>query len=221
MSSTANRPVTSFPPLIGETPVIIAPQSQSTQPQKLEKKRKYERERFPINTNDLSVREENLRKHRSQFISSREGKPSLLYHCFLKMDLAGETFIGSQSGDPNYHLVAIKRHSLLSKQSPSKLERTAHKNIVSLQDILLNDDHIYLIYEKMEVSLSQLQASLKTLEEVHIVTICAEVLSGVNYIDSELNIKLDNLKMEDVLLDSMGNVKIGRKPSSWPSKEQD
>ena len=76
------------------------------------------------------------------------------YHPFMELDQAGWSLVGSNTSDC---LVTIKRRKIDSNDRvlPS-MQTLCHENIVSLMDLYWEDGYIISIYEKMDVSLYDL-----------------------------------------------------------------
>ena len=75
-----------------------------------------------------------------------------------------------------FEVVAIKKTPAGSGDSSiTRLTKTSHDNIVNLLDAFLCGGSIFIIYECMDTSLAEIDASLIELEEPHIAAVCHEV----------------------------------------------
>jgi len=107
---------------------------------------------LPVNPNPLSfepkAREEKSAKRVRA--AAREG-PANSYHPFVTLHQAGQVVVASDNSDS---LVVIKKTKVNSKDGNLPGVRTLfHENIVNLIDIFREDYNICFVYEKMDVSL--------------------------------------------------------------------
>ncbi|KAM3424148.1 hypothetical protein BST61_g11308 [Cercospora zeina] len=93
---------------------------------------------------------------------------------------------------------------------PERLVTTSHPNLVNLLGFRKEDSNIHLIYESMVVSLAEILASPSpALRPYEIAALCAEVLSGLQFLEEDLGCS-PRSTCEDVLFTAKGEVKIGK-----------
>ncbi|KAI9676518.1 MAG: hypothetical protein M1817_000676 [Caeruleum heppii] len=113
---------------------------------------------------------------RQRTLGTKPGLPWKDYQAFLKRDQAGSAVIAHRT-NASFDLVAIKEVNLEDQDEVASSVRPAHKNLVTIIEIFSSKDSLYMVYEPMEISLSDIQASVLELEEPHVAAICVEVRS--------------------------------------------
>ncbi|EDN03771.1 predicted protein [Histoplasma mississippiense (nom. inval.)] len=96
----------------------------------------------------------------------------------------------------------------------SKLQHVSHKNVVTLHEAMYHDDIINIFYEVMDVSLAQIfRTPIGPLSQFEVAAFCKEILEGLDYIHSHLELVHGDLSSESVLLSTKPPaVKIGMLP---------
>ncbi|KAL9611410.1 MAG: hypothetical protein Q9167_003951 [Letrouitia subvulpina] len=136
-------------------------------------------------------------------LAAQESPPKY-YHPFMEYEQAGQAQIARSS---DHELVALKAIKPIQAE---KVQFFMNKNTVSLIDVYRNDDRAYLVYELMFVSLRQIQATPRGLniKSFEIAAICKEILNGLSFIHTELQLFHGHLDCGAILLNYKGNVKI-------------
>ncbi|KAH2132510.1 hypothetical protein KXV68_000508, partial [Aspergillus fumigatus] len=94
-----------------------------------------------------------------------------------------------------------------SKAQVEALRTTSHENLVNLQEVFLEDNMIFLIYEEWGIPLENIY-SVFHLGEVEIATICKGVLHGLAYIHDVLDLYHGAINVRNILISADGGVKI-------------
>ena len=102
--------------------------------------------------------------------------PWKLYYPILEEDQAGHVTIAYKH-ELKHPIVVIKKQIQKAEDNLKRISSTSHENVVSLYDAHSNAGDLYLVYESMDVSLTEIQSTpYGTLAEFHIATICKEVI---------------------------------------------
>ena len=127
--------------------------SASTAPRKL--KRRYQPPRLPLPVVPSSTGwTESSKRPASEFCQN--ASPWRTYNRLLTDDEAGPVIIAHEH-TLNFPMVAIKQRGLDQNWNLRRLIRVEHSNIVSLLAAYRDASELYLVYESMAVSLSQIQ----------------------------------------------------------------
>lgn len=86
-----------------------------------------------------------------------------------------------------------------------------YKNLIGLRDIYIAQGRSFFVYDYEHLAIS-LGCVVGTVDfsEADIATICKELLEGLVYIHYDLNISYGSLDCSNVLLTSIGEIKIGK-----------
>ncbi|KAB8067370.1 hypothetical protein BDV29DRAFT_163446 [Aspergillus leporis] len=141
--------------------------------------------------------------------SSKENRVSVdevwyKYQQFWESDQAGIGIV-AHDNTVDHNIVVIKSFKLHAGNRQCGLLRKVSKekpsNIVCLLDVFPSDHSIHLAYESLEVSLHHIQATcLQEITEIELAIIAKEVLQGLRYIHSELQVPYGQLCPRNVLL---------------------
>jgi len=132
------------------------------------------RPKIPVNVS--SVSHSALKRPKTERAFGQEKDPWLVYHTVLTEDQAGSVTLAYRQ-EPAFPIVAIKERKKTVDDPMCKLSRTFHPNVVALQEVFLNQNTLYFMYECMVVSLTAIQASpCGSLAAYEIATICREVV---------------------------------------------
>lgn len=138
------------------------------------------------------------------------GLPSQKYLFSWKIDQAGVGWIGLQNS-PGYSKVVIKKiHA--SRRETSYFRSASHRNVVSLIEAYHHLDSLYMVYEysgfAVDLSLACSSPHVQ-FSESDVSTICKSILSGLEYIHSQLQICHGAISPKNILLYETGHVRIG------------
>ncbi|EDN11150.1 predicted protein [Histoplasma mississippiense (nom. inval.)] len=125
---------------------------------------------------------------------TQEGKSRSIYLAFEKSQTAS--------------MVAVKVCHNVTVNPTRSLVRTSHVNLVNLKAAFIDKEIVYLIYERVDLSLNHLHSCV-SLKEAHIAAICKEVLQGLSYIHRELHIGHGEIRSSNVFVTLSGVIKIG------------
>jgi len=76
----------------------------------------------------------------------------------------------------DFLIVAIRRYARKDEESIKYIIRSSHENIVSLQECFVSTDCLYFVYEYIEISLAEIQATpCGALEAYYTAVICQKV----------------------------------------------
>ena len=104
-----------------------------------------------------------------------EGSPWKDYHAFLEVDLLGPALI-SHKQNSSFDRAMVKRvQQPVDIDFIRTLQRPAHKNILDILEVYVDDLTVYIAYECMTISLDAIRSSPVALEEPHVAAICCEV----------------------------------------------
>jgi serine/threonine protein kinase len=107
--------------------------------------------------------------------------------------------------------VVIKELSGYKMADFKGLIKSANENIVKIYSVFFFNLSIYLIHEEIEAYLNEIVATPKErLPYQEVATIYYSLLSGLNYIYSEINITYGNINSSTVLFNESGQTKIGK-----------
>lgn len=105
----------------------------------------------------------------------RAGAPWQDYNAILTEDQAGEIILAQKSG-PEHTLMAIKEIRAGQDECVKRLRNYFHPNLVSLEEIFLSNNIAYMVYEWMDISLTNIQSTCcGQLVSFQIAAICKEV----------------------------------------------
>jgi hypothetical protein len=122
----------------------------------------------------------NKRRHSS---FCKTGSPWEHYRKIAELGRSESSFLcASTSSQP--HLMVIR--VLPGCEGAQRLIRTSHSNIVTLMEAFAQNNMLYMVYERMDVSLERLHSCIH-LEEPHMATICREVSTFVGFTKRRLN----------------------------------
>jgi hypothetical protein len=103
----------------------------------------------------------------------QEGAPWPKYHQFATLGTSGTTFLAVDPTRQTPRIVAVKEVKTFDLKLTQNLIRIVHQNIVALHEAWLSTDKVYLVYERMDVTLDRLQ-QFHQFKEEHISTVCHE-----------------------------------------------
>lgn len=140
------------------------------------------------------------------------GHPSSKYvtNWSIQQAASGWLSLGNFFGHSAVFITKIQLDVL--PDSFSKLQPTSHPNVNSLIEAFLDERTIYMVYgyHGMAVDLGQVGTSPAVrLTESDLASICRSVLSGLQYIHTQLGVGHGNLNRSNVLLCENGDIKIG------------
>ncbi len=152
------------------------------------------------------------------------------YQAILKEGQGGGITIAHRQA-LSHPIIAVKEHACSDSQRIKNLVRFSHKNIVSLHEVYIHNERLYFIYECMDVSLAEIQATpYGEFAAFQIATICKEVgifgsyrssvgdtnaiqiLNGMDFVHKELEIAYGPLDANSVMISRDGDVKLGNGP---------
>lgn len=104
----------------------------------------------------------------------KDGSPWSRYRRFVKLGSSGKCFLSTDSHERRPRIIAVKESMLSEPQLKQNLIKITHPNIVQLQEAWSQNDRVYIIYERMDITLDRLQQFFK-LKEEYISLICRDV----------------------------------------------
>ncbi len=108
---------------------------------------------------------------------SVQGDPWKRYFRILTEENNGPATIAYQQVD-DFPIVAIRRHPRSDHDTTKHIVRSSHKNVLNLQECFVSTDYLYFVYEYVDLSLADIQATpYGALEAYHIAVICQKVES--------------------------------------------
>ncbi|KAL2048941.1 hypothetical protein ABVK25_010794 [Lepraria finkii] len=144
-----------------------------------------------------------------QGFTCQRGNPWQAYYAILKEDQDGGEFTIAHKKEVQHPVVAIKRESYTDNSQIKRLTRCSHENIVSLYRAYFEEGSVYLIYECVDVSLAEIQSTPRgKLASYQIAAVCQEVLQGIRYIHNELKILHGSVRVDNVMVNRNGSVKL-------------
>jgi p21-activated kinase 1 len=160
--------------------------------------------RLPVSVKRTADDSPEKSKRRSNF--TRECSPWDKYQSLQQACTKGKTCLAYEKASPST-IVAIKECSE-DRSTLSHLFKTSHTNLVNLLSLFVDAESVWLVYEKMDVTLDQLLSTVK-LKEPQIAFLCKEILQGLAYIHEELHVHHGDVKPPNIFLTLNGQVKIG------------
>lgn len=129
--------------------------------------------KIPVNVSSAS--QSSFKRPKAERNFAQEKDPWLVYHTVLTEDQAGPVTLAYRQ-EPAFPIVAIKERKKTVDDPMCRLYKTSHPNVVALQEVFLNQNTLYFMYESMVVSLAAIQASpCGNLAAYEIATVCKEV----------------------------------------------
>ncbi|KAJ5183279.1 hypothetical protein N7492_000895 [Penicillium capsulatum] len=154
-----------------------------------------------------SLEEDRHPGKRQEVTFCKTSSPWATYKRFVALGTSGTTYL-AQGPASSLDIVVCREERISEAGMTRNLISTSHPNVVQLMDAFADFNIMFMVYERMEISLPRLRSSAQ-LEKVHIATICKEVLHGLLYIHRDLDVAYTGLLYENVFLDLSGSVKIG------------
>lgn len=145
-------------------------------------------------------------------VSTQLDDADISYIKVWELDQAGHGFIALKDAD-RLPLVLLKTRSSITPKQRRSLRRALHQNLVGLYGFQCGEASITLIYrlELLAVSLACVTNSPGVqFSESDAATVCKEVLLGLDYIHSELEIIHGDIDYTNILLNIDGEIKIGK-----------
>jgi hypothetical protein len=178
----------------------------------------------PDHTQGLSRSESWLSRRASQESSMIPSQRSVRVHSQIKTfdnspfhehkisyqtDLAGPVQICANKRTKK--VVAIKSVPECTKSMIQRLKPAIHESIVQFSAAYHFQNSIYLVYERMLVSLAEIAtAPPGHLPDTAIASASLSVLRGLTFIHDDLQMTHGAINSENILLNSLGQVKIGK-----------
>ncbi|RHZ45329.1 uncharacterized protein CDV56_100919 [Aspergillus thermomutatus] len=136
--------------------------------------------------------------------NSDEGEVWRKYHQFLEADQAGPGIIAHDNSIDHLIVVIKEIRVHASENQRRQLYRVLNEkptNIVHLTDLFLGTLSVHAVYEPLETSMHQIQAtSRRDITEIELAIIGKEILHGLEYIHNELGIVYGQLNTRNILL---------------------
>ncbi|KAH7009181.1 hypothetical protein B0J12DRAFT_752198 [Macrophomina phaseolina] len=90
-----------------------------------------------------------------------------------------------------------------------QIRQVPHENVVTIREMMLHENFIFIVYEKMRICLADIIALPIEIDEHHVATICTEVLKGLQHMHEVLNLRHGAITRTSILFSEDGVVKIG------------
>ncbi|KAL2368813.1 hypothetical protein RJ035_004100 [Blastomyces gilchristii] len=136
----------------------------------------------------------------SQQSLTAEENPWNRFQRSFKLSQAGQGILVYKRSAPFDERI-FKEMKAKDKSWLSKLQHVSHKNVVMLHEAMYHDDIINIFYEVMDVSLAQIfRTPIGPLSQFEVAAFCKEILEGLDYIHSHLELVHGDLSSECVLL---------------------
>ncbi|PWY96021.1 hypothetical protein BO94DRAFT_571499 [Aspergillus sclerotioniger CBS 115572] len=142
--------------------------------------------------------------------SSHQDNGNVNYIKIWELDQAGRGFIALKDAD-RLPLVLLKTRSSITPKQKRSLQKAFHQNLIGLYGFQSDGSNITFIYrlELLAVSLACVSNSPRVqFSESDAATISKEVLLGLDYIHSELEIIHGDIDCANIVLNTDGEVKI-------------
>lgn len=110
---------------------------------------------------------------RQEITFCKTGSPWATYRRFVVLGTSGTTYL-AQGSTVSPDIVVCREERISEIGMSRNLISTSHPNVVQLRDAFVDSNFVYMVYERMEISLPRLRSNAK-LEKAHIATICKEV----------------------------------------------
>lgn len=183
MSSPQDRRITQFPGS-NDTGLILTPQNKSgdqpivSKPSPAKLKRRHQRvappPRLPLKINSSSS-VWGLPAKRTATAFCENASPWQKYHRVLSDYEAGPVVVAHEH-HINFPVVAIKKREVLPSWDFTRLIKIQHCNVVNLLAAFHDALELYLVYESLPVSLSDVRScGYGPLKEFEMATVCKEV----------------------------------------------
>ena len=105
----------------------------------------------------------------------KKESPWKIYQSILHDNEAGAATIAFVR-DPGCEVVAIKERNAVSDKELDSLQRVQHDNVVLFLAAFQDDDHLYLVYESIYISLQEIQCGpMGPWREYELAAICEQV----------------------------------------------
>lgn len=103
----------------------------------------------------------------------QEGSPWPKYHQFATLGTSATTSLAVDPTGQSPRIVAVKEVKTFDLKLTQSLMRIVHQNIVALHEAWFSTGTVYLVYERMDITLDRLQ-QFHQFKEEHISTVCRE-----------------------------------------------
>ena len=110
---------------------------------------------------------------RQEITFCKTSSPWATYKRFVALGTSRTTYL-AQGPASSPDIVVCREERISEADMTRNLISTSHPNVVQLRDAFADFNIIYMVYERMEISLPRLRSSAQ-LEKVHIATIYKEV----------------------------------------------
>jgi hypothetical protein len=148
--------------------------AQDKGPAKLKRKRHEPPPRLPLKAVP-TVLTKSVPRKKGTNVFCKQASPWTEYHSLLNDDEAGPATIAHEH-DLTFAVVAIKERAIKDESLVARLLRVQHGNVVHLLRAFLHNSTLFLVYESVAVSLTEIQSCpYGPLKEFEIATICQEV----------------------------------------------
>jgi serine/threonine protein kinase len=131
------------------------------------------------------------------------------YNRIFEYDQAGPGTLVHINND-SFEEFLVRSHTVDSKECLETIKDCSHKNVVRLQEALYDNKNIFFVYEVMEVSLAHIFVTpLGRLKPYEVAAFCADIMHGLDYIHSSLQLVHGDVSAENILLSTNGAIKLG------------
>jgi Neu-associated kinase len=138
--------------------------------------------------------------------------------CISNSGAFGRVYLGKKIGEePYYAIKVMEKQDIVSCNMKEQIQEEVrilklldHPNIIKIHDVLEDDDHVYIVFEHAFKGdlFDVLIENGQPLTEAEIKNAFYQIMSALAYMHKH-NIIHRDLKLENVLMDEHGNVKIG------------
>ncbi|EKG09499.1 hypothetical protein MPH_13459 [Macrophomina phaseolina MS6] len=135
--------------------------------------------------------------------------PNKSYAPILALGEERNLILVTSKDETSGKIFAIKRLLSFSQARNPQIRQVPHENVVTIREMMLHENFIFIVYEKMRICLADIIALPIEIDEHHVATICTEVLKGLQHMHEVLNLRHGAITRTSILFSEDGVVKIG------------
>lgn len=101
--------------------------------------------------------------------------PNKSYAPILALGEERNLILVTSKDETSGKIFAIKRLLSFSQARNPQIRQVPHENVVTIREMMLHENFIFIVYEKMRICLADIIALPIEIDEHHVATICTEV----------------------------------------------